>query len=96
MRVEKREFGPSGTAKYGGSKNSFRKGGNNLSTEQKVSRLNKPSRKVAEFVSLKDDASEDEDNRRIAELEKKLGLDNEKRSKVAEDGLDGLLAVDVH
>jgi len=94
VRGEKRDFRPSGTDKNGESKSNFRtRGENKLPNEEKISRAVKPAPKVTESFSLKDDDSEDEDDKRIAELEKKLGLDKEKRPKVAEDGLDGPLHV---
>ena len=89
LRGDKRGFKPSGIDKYGGNKGGFRNSDNNLPTQEKTSRISKHAPKVTEVPSLKDDDSEDEDDKRIAELEKKLGLDKEKRSTVAEDGLDG-------
>jgi hypothetical protein len=89
-RSGKSNFGPSNVRKYDGNKGSF---GNRSSrpTEQPITRISKPALKAKETANIEDEDSEDEEDRRIAALEKKLGMHKEKRSKVEDDGLDGNL-----
>jgi hypothetical protein len=88
VRGGKNSFGPSNARRYDANKGGF---GNRNSKPTEQPRFSKPAPKAKESLNIEDDDSEDVEDRRIAELEKKLGMDKERRSKVEDDGLDGIL-----